>query len=104
MKKSVPREIADSIALSVKEACETSGIGRTSFYKLLKSGKIPAHKCGRRTLVLPGELEQALQSLPRAGGRRHEHEEEDSQEQGLAEADEHGADHQAQARDPVRGP
>jgi excisionase family DNA binding protein len=67
MSKSVPREIADSIALSVKEACKVSGIGRTSFYKLLKGGKITARKCGRRTIVLPSELEQALKSLPHAG-------------------------------------
>jgi excisionase family DNA binding protein len=63
----VPREIADSIALSVKEACKYIGIGRTTFYKLLKTGEITAHKCGRRTFVLPEELEQALKSLPRAG-------------------------------------
>ncbi len=62
-----PREIAHSLALSVREACEHIGIGRTSFYKLLKGGKITAHKCGRRTIVLPSELEQALKSLPRAG-------------------------------------
>lgn len=62
------REAAHALAFSVKEACKLSGFGRTTFYKLLKTGKITAHKCGRRTFVLPSELEQALKSLPRAGG------------------------------------
>jgi excisionase family DNA binding protein len=68
MSESVPAEIAHLLALSVKQACKLSGFGRTTFYKLLNSGMITAHKCGRRTFVLPDELEQALKSLPRAGG------------------------------------
>lgn len=66
MSKSVPREIAGSIALSVREACELCSLGRTSFYKFVKSGQIPARKLGRRTIVLPSELEQAFKSLPPA--------------------------------------
>jgi excisionase family DNA binding protein len=62
-----PQEAAEPLALSVKEVCELLRLGRTTFYKLLKSGKMPAHKCGRRTIVLPSELEQALKSLPRVG-------------------------------------
>ena len=62
-----PNDVADQRALSVKEACKYISLGRTSFYKLVKSGQIPARKCGRRTIVLPSELEQALKSLPRAG-------------------------------------
>jgi excisionase family DNA binding protein len=62
-----PHDVADQRALSVKEACKYISLGRTSFYKLVKSGQIPARKCGRRTIVLPSELEQALKSLPRAG-------------------------------------
>jgi excisionase family DNA binding protein len=62
-----PHDVADQRALSVKETCEYISLGRTSFYKLVKSGQIPARKCGRRTIVLQSELEQALKSLPRAG-------------------------------------
>jgi excisionase family DNA binding protein len=54
-------------ALSVKEAIKFSGIGRTKFYELLKAKLIPARKCGRRTLVLRSELEEAIKSLPPAG-------------------------------------
>jgi excisionase family DNA binding protein len=64
----MPREIADSIALSVEEACELTSLGRTTFYGLMKSKKIPARKCGRRTIIILDELYQALKSLPRAGG------------------------------------
>ncbi len=67
------RQIADSFALSVKEACESISIGRTSFYKYVKLKIIPAHKIGSRTIVLVDELPQALKNLPRAGGR-HEQE------------------------------
>jgi excisionase family DNA binding protein len=63
-----PHDVADQRALYVKEACKYISLGRTSFYKLVKSGQIPARKCGRRTIVLLSELEQALKSLPRAGG------------------------------------
>jgi excisionase family DNA binding protein len=67
MKNEPPHDAADQRALSVKEACKSISLGRTSFYKFVKSGQIPARKCGRRTIVLPSELEQALKSLPRAG-------------------------------------
>jgi excisionase family DNA binding protein len=67
MYKSVPGESANWRALSVNQACALSGIGRTNFYKLLKNGKITAHKCGGRTIILSDELHQALKALPRAG-------------------------------------
>lgn len=71
MAKSVPREVAgssaDRRALSVKEACKYLSLGRTSFYKLVKSGQIPARKCGHRTIVLADELDLMLESLPLAG-------------------------------------
>ena len=62
-----PREVPEPLALSVKEACELSSLGRTKFYQLLKANKIPARKCGRRTIVLRVELEEALKSLPLVG-------------------------------------
>jgi excisionase family DNA binding protein len=61
------REIAHSLALSVEEACKITSLGRTTFYKLKKSGLITARKCGNRTIVLWDELEQDLKSLPRLG-------------------------------------
>jgi excisionase family DNA binding protein len=62
-----PREVAEPLALSIKEACKHSSLGQTKFYQLLKANKIPARKCGRRTIVLRIELEEFLKSLPRVG-------------------------------------
>ncbi len=67
MSNKLPHDVADQRALSVKEACKYISLGRTSFYKLVKGGQIPARKWGCRTIVLADELDQALESLPRAG-------------------------------------
>jgi excisionase family DNA binding protein len=67
MSNKLPRDSANQRALSVKEACRYVFLGRTSFYKLVKSGQIPARKCGCHTIVLADELDLALESLPRAG-------------------------------------
>jgi excisionase family DNA binding protein len=63
----LPHEAAHPLALSVTETCKLSGLGRTTVYELIGSNKLPAHKCGRRTIILRDELERALKSLPRAG-------------------------------------
>ena len=70
MQNNVRPAVAGQLALSVKEACEASSLGRTTFYKLLKSGMISARKCGGRTIVLVSELEQMLKSLPQQEARR----------------------------------
>ena len=67
MSTMVPGPVSGPFALSVNEAIKFSGIGRTKFYELLANKKIPARKCGRRTLILRSELEEALKSLPLAG-------------------------------------
>lgn len=63
----LPRESADRLALSIKQACDCSSLGRTTLYKLIKSEQIPIRKVGGRTIILPDEFEAALRSLPRAG-------------------------------------
>lgn len=50
--------------LSVKEFCELAGIGRTSFYQQIQSGRITAKKFGRRTLIPQGEFERFISELP----------------------------------------
>ena len=60
-------EAAEPLALSIEEACELSWLGRTTIYELIGSKKLPARKCGRRTIILLDELKEALKSLPRAG-------------------------------------
>jgi excisionase family DNA binding protein len=63
------RQIGSAIALSIEEASKQSKLGRTKIYELIKSGALPARKCGRRTIILAAELEAALKALPRIGGR-----------------------------------
>lgn len=53
-------------ALSVAEFCTIFGIGRTALYEELKTGRLKARKCGRRTLIPRSEGERWLESLPSA--------------------------------------
>jgi excisionase family DNA binding protein len=59
------------IAVTLPEATELSGIGRSSLYKLFNEGKLKPRKSGKRTLILVSELEEYLNGLP-AGGPSHE--------------------------------
>jgi excisionase family DNA binding protein len=43
------------------------GIGRDKFYDLIREGKLPARKLGRRTLILAADLDAFLEALPRLG-------------------------------------
>jgi excisionase family DNA binding protein len=57
------------IAHSIEAACRISGLGRTSIYAALKSGALPARKCGRRTLILADDLDAFLRNLPPVHGQ-----------------------------------
>jgi excisionase family DNA binding protein len=52
------------LAHTIAEASARSGIGRTTIYELINSGKLPARKRGRRTLILSDDLRRCLESLP----------------------------------------
>ena len=56
------------IAVTLPEASQLSGIGRSSLYKLFNEGKLIPRKAGKRTLILVKELEAYVTSLP-VGGR-----------------------------------
>jgi excisionase family DNA binding protein len=53
-----------NLAYTIREACEASGIGRTSLYQLLKSGALRARKHGKRSLILRSDLLAFLEALP----------------------------------------
>jgi excisionase family DNA binding protein len=53
-----------ALAYTIREACEASGLGRSSIYKLLKSGALRARKHGTRTLILESDLRRWLEKLP----------------------------------------
>ena len=61
-------KLPERIAVTIPEAVAISGIGRSSFYEIFKSGKLRPRKAGTRTLILIDELESYLRSLP-VGGR-----------------------------------
>lgn len=55
--------------ISVGEAVQRFGIGRTKLYELIQSGEIEAVKLGRRTLIRTQSASDFFSGLPRAGGR-----------------------------------
>jgi excisionase family DNA binding protein len=57
------------IAITIPQATETSGLGRSTIYELFAEKKLTPRKAGRRTLILFEELEAYLKSLPASGGR-----------------------------------
>lgn len=52
------------LGLSVESAATVSGIGRTNLFRAIKDGRLPAHKYGRRTVILTSDLEEFLRNLP----------------------------------------
>jgi len=54
-------------AYSVPEAMCVLGLCRDTLYKLIREGRLPARKIGRRTVVLESDLQQFLESLPKLG-------------------------------------
>ena len=58
------RNDARSLAYSIEEATEAANTGKTALYEALGSGELPAHKRGRRTLILAADLRLWLEKLP----------------------------------------
>ena len=53
-------------ALTLSEAVQFSGLGRTRLYSLAAEGRISFKKCGKRTLILADDLKRLIESLPAA--------------------------------------
>ena len=54
----------ERLALTILEACEVAGIGRTTLYAAIARGELAARKRGRRTLVPVDDLRKWINSLP----------------------------------------
>ncbi|WP_082550046.1 helix-turn-helix domain-containing protein [Mesorhizobium sp. Root157] len=54
------------LSVTVPEAVQLTGIGRSSLYKLFSEGKIIPRKSGKRTLVLVEDLKRYVENLPAA--------------------------------------
>ena len=50
--------------LSVPEACEIAGLGRTKIYEAIAAGELKARKCGKRRIILREDLRAFLVGLP----------------------------------------
>jgi excisionase family DNA binding protein len=55
------------LAFRIAEICRTTGLGRTTIYAAIASGRLTARKWGRTTIVLASDLRQFLQDLPTTG-------------------------------------
>jgi excisionase family DNA binding protein len=53
------------VLLSIGEAAQLLGIGRSTLYRLLTDGDLTGVKIGARTLIRRSDLEALLESLPR---------------------------------------
>ena len=54
----------EKLALSIADVVRASGLCRTLVYGEIRAGRLPARKCGRRTIILRQDLEAFLQRLP----------------------------------------
>ena len=52
------------LALSVNETSERIGAGRNMVYALIRQGNLTARKLGKRTVILPADLDDCLRNLP----------------------------------------
>ena len=50
--------------LSIIEACDIAGIGRTALYQAISQAQLRARKVGKRTLVLRTDLQEFFSALP----------------------------------------
>lgn len=55
----------EKIAFTVAEAVQSSGIGRTALYALIKAGQLESRKLGKRTLIPATSLRSLIDGLPR---------------------------------------
>lgn len=60
----------ERIALSIQDAADALGIGRTTLYELVAAKEIVPFKIGRRTLILRSEVQRIAET--RAASAREE--------------------------------
>jgi excisionase family DNA binding protein len=54
------------LCVTLRQASEMTGLGKTTFYELFKEKKLSRRKVGRRTVILMTELSQFIDTLPAA--------------------------------------
>lgn len=59
----------DPVAYSVSDVLKLVGISRSKFYQVVNARQIKIRKIGNRTIILAGDLDAWLASLPGFGGK-----------------------------------
>ncbi|MCI5060691.1 MAG: helix-turn-helix domain-containing protein [Alphaproteobacteria bacterium] len=59
-------------AYTIQETIDFVPFGLTKLYQVINSGKLPAKKFGRKTIILRKDLEQFLADLPTYPSRNME--------------------------------
>jgi len=54
--------MTDKISVTITEASEMLGLGRSTIYRLINSGELKPRKVGKRTLFLVSELRDFIHS------------------------------------------
>ena len=62
--------------LTISQFCEAANCGRTRAYQLINSGKIPALKNGKKTLIRRADVEAWIASLNPYKPEQGEHDDE----------------------------
>ncbi len=55
---------AERVAYTLTDAVTAIGLSRATIYRAIQSGHLPAHKVGRRTLLLVDDLKRWLAGTP----------------------------------------
>ena len=58
-----PRYMTQKITVTILQACELTGLGRSTIYRLFDSGELQRLKSGSRTLIKVADLEAYIESL-----------------------------------------
>ncbi len=58
---SIPENAVTPLALSVREACQASRLGRTRIYELINQGHLKSVRLGRRRLIHADSLHRLIQ-------------------------------------------
>lgn len=60
----------DQKTFSIVETTRILGVGRSTLYAIIKEGRLPVRKLGKRTLVRKEDLDRFIEELPVLGADR----------------------------------
>lgn len=55
--------MTDKISVTIPQACELTGLGRSTIYRLFDESKLSRVKVGSRTLIMVSDLRALMDSL-----------------------------------------